>query len=82
MISQTLTISDEVYQQLSVLAKAHGQTLEDALATLVHQAIHEEARDPLKEPRYQTFEEFFHDLGMTDEQIAAAQKRTSDHADV
>lgn len=81
-MSQTLTISDEVYQQLSVLAEAHGQTLEDALATLVHQAVQEEARDPLKEPRYQTFEQFFHDLGMTDEQIAAAKQHASDHADV
>lgn len=81
-MSQTLTISDEVYQQLRTLAEAHGQTLEDALVSLVHQAVQEEARDPLKEPRHQTFEEFFHDLGMTDEQIAAAQKRASDHADV
>ena len=81
-MAQTLTISDEVYQQLRAFAEAHGQTLEEALGTLVQQAVQEEARDPLKEPRYQTFEEFFHDLGMTDEQIATAKQHASDHADV
>lgn len=39
-------------------------------------------RDPLKEPRYQTFEEFFHDLGMTDEQIADAKRRGAERANV
>ncbi len=33
-------------------------------------------------PRQQTFEEFFHDLGMTNEQIAEARRRAADHADV
>ncbi len=33
-------------------------------------------------PSQQTFEQFFHDLGMTNEQIAEAQRRAEDHADV
>lgn len=35
----------------------------------------QEGRDPLQEPRYLTFEQFFHELGMTDEQIADARQQ-------
>jgi len=81
-MAHTLTIPDEVYQQLRALAEVQGQTPESLVAALVDQATRERARDPLKEPRHQTFEEFFYDLGMTDEQIAAAKQRAANHADL
>jgi predicted CopG family antitoxin len=39
------------------------------------------ADEQLGPPRQQTFEEFFHDLGMTNEQIAEAKRRAA-HADL
>lgn len=46
---------------------------------LALQALADEQGGP---PRQQTFEEFFHDLGMTNQQIADAKRRAEDHADV
>jgi hypothetical protein len=67
---------------------AHIQTLpakdQPTEVRLAMRAIADEqaGRDPLKEPRYQTFGEFFHDLGMTDEQIADAQRRSAERANL
>lgn len=80
-MAQLVSIPDPVYQALERLAQAQGQTPEELIAAWVAEHA-EEGRDPLKEPHYQAFEEFFHDLGMTDEQIATAQQRASDHADI
>jgi hypothetical protein len=39
-------------------------------------------RDPRKEPRYLTFEQFFHELGETDEAIEEAKRQAAAHADL
>jgi hypothetical protein len=39
-------------------------------------------RDPRKEPRYLTFEQFFRELGETDEAIEEAKRQAAAHADL
>ncbi|HEY7355038.1 MAG TPA: hypothetical protein VH590_01185 [Ktedonobacterales bacterium] len=64
---------------LAAPAEKRPQELRLALTAL---ADEQAERDPQQQPRHQSFEEFFHDLGMTNEQIAEARRRTEHHADV
>lgn len=59
---------------LAAPAEKRPQELRLALTAL--------ADEQVGPPRQQTFEEFFHDLGMTNEQIAEAQRRAAQHADL
>lgn len=73
-MSQTLTLSDEAYRALSVLASAQGQTPEALVEAWVasQTAQTESERDPYTNPRYYTTEAWFRHLGADDEMIREA----------
>jgi hypothetical protein len=73
-MSQTLSISDEAYRMLTALAHKRGQSPEAVVEVLIAEARAEAERDPYADPRYQSFEEFFRDLGMTEEDIQQAKE--------
>ena len=79
-MSHTIELSDRAYNILSALARQRGQSLEELLEAL---ATHRAAdRDPVRDPRYETFEEFFVGLGMSPDEIKAAQESAESDADV
>ena len=79
-----LTISERAYQTIQKLASEHGQTPEAFIEAWAEQQAkkHDSGRDPYTDPRYQTFDEFFHDLGMTNEEITDSKARAAKHADL
>jgi hypothetical protein len=79
-----LTISERAYQTIQQLASEQGQTPEAFIEAWAEQQArrHSSERDPYTNPRYQTFDEFFHELGMTDEEIADSKARAAKHADL
>ncbi len=68
-MSHQVTISDEAYQTIAQLASKRGQTPEELLESWAGVVSRS---DMQSESRYQTFEEFFTDLGMTPVEIQAA----------
>lgn len=73
-MSHVLTISDETYHALETLAQRQGQTPESLIETWVTQQIPPDVeRDPHTDPRYESFDEFFLGLGMTEDEIRAAE---------
>lgn len=71
-MSHILTISDRAYQTLEALATQHGQTPEAFIETWVEQqepVLQETGRNPYTDPRYQTFDEFFQELGVSQERL-------------
>jgi hypothetical protein len=74
-MSQILSISDEAYRKLLALANERGQTPEALIEAWIAAFQAETSRDPYTDPRYQTFEEFFEELGMTSEEIRQAKEK-------
>ncbi|HEY7351071.1 MAG TPA: hypothetical protein VH599_22370 [Ktedonobacterales bacterium] len=71
-MSHTLTISDRAYETLQALASKQGKTLEAFLESWAEQhepILQGVERNPYTDPRYQTFEEFFHELGVSEERL-------------
>jgi hypothetical protein len=74
-MSHTISLSEAAYQTLSTLANEQGTTPEaliEAWAAQQAQVHAESERDPYTDPRYQTFDEFFLGLGMTEDEIREA----------
>jgi hypothetical protein len=71
-MSHVIELSDRAYAILSALARQPGQTLEELLEALARQRAAD--RDPVSDPRYETFEEFFQGLGTSSDDIRAAQE--------
>jgi hypothetical protein len=71
-MSQTLSISDDAYRTLTVLANERGQSLEAFVEALIVEAKAEAERDPYTNPRYYTTEEWFRHLGADDDMIREA----------
>lgn len=74
-MSHQVIISDEAYQTLATVATERGQSPEELIEAW---AVAVQQRDLQAEARYQTFEEFFTDLGMTVTEIQSA----TDNADL
>lgn len=73
-MSHILTVSDETYRTLETLAQQHGQTPETLIeAWVTQQRAPDGERDPHTDPRYESFDEFFLGLGMTEDEIHAAE---------
>ena len=73
-MSHILTISDDAYHALETLAQRQGQTPEALIETWGTQNTQpEQERDPHTNPQYESFDEFFLGLGMTEEEIRAAE---------
>ena len=73
-MSHVLTISDDTYHALETLAQQQGQTSETLITTWVtQQTAPGVERDPLTDPHYESFDEFFLGLGMTEDEIRAAE---------
>lgn len=64
---------------LAAPEEKRGRVLRLALTAL---ADEQSERDRVQEPRHQSFEQFFRELGMTDEQIAEAQRRGAERANL
>jgi hypothetical protein len=73
-------LDDElVAHVLAAPEEQRGRELRLALQVMVNERS---GRDPLKEPRYLTFEQFFRELGHTDEEIDEAKRRAATDADL
>ena len=86
-MSHTLTISDRAYETLQTLASKQGKTLEAFIESWAEQQKPggpDTERDPFTNPRYQTFEEFFRGLGVSEERLRRleAEAEAEDDADV
>ncbi|HEY7019823.1 MAG TPA: hypothetical protein VH349_01825 [Ktedonobacterales bacterium] len=79
-MGHTIELSDRAYKILSALARQRGQSLEELLEALAAQRTAD--RDPVTDPRYETFEEFFQGLGMSPDEIKAAQESAESDADI
>ncbi|HEX3270762.1 MAG TPA: helix-turn-helix domain-containing protein [Ktedonobacterales bacterium] len=79
-MSHVIELSDRAYEILSAFARQRGQSLEELLEALATQRVAE--RDSVTDPRYETFEEFFQGLGMSPDEIKAAQESAESDADV
>lgn len=80
-MSHSLQLSDETYEALRELASEAGETPEALISTGI--AYHIEVRshsghNPYTEPRYYTTDEWFHHLGMIDDEIAEADSLADD----
>jgi hypothetical protein len=75
-----LGLDDELIAH--VLAAPEEQQARELRLALTALANEQEHRDPLKQPRYMTFEQFFRELGHTDEEIEEAKRRGAAHADL
>ena len=83
-MGHTLTISDEAYEKLQVLARQHGKTMESLIETLADQQVRtdwESPRDPHTDPRYYTFEEFFRHLGVSEERLRRLEQEDEEEDD-
>lgn len=70
------TALQQILEKAEQLPPAQQEALAAEFRLMLEAFLEEqEGRDPLKQPRYLTFEQFFHELGMTDEQIADARQR-------
>lgn len=77
------TALQQILEQAEQLPPAQQEALAAEFRLMLEAFLEEqEGRDPLKQPRYLTFEQFFHELGMTDEQIADARQRGAGRADL
>jgi hypothetical protein len=65
VMSRVIELTYEQYDTISQAASGRGTTPEAVLAALI-----EALRDPLTQPRYYETDEWFHHLGMSDEDIA------------
>ena len=75
-MSHVLTVSDETYRTLETLAQQQGQTPETLIeAWVTQQRAPSGERDPHTDPRYENFDEFFLGLGMTEDEIRAAEAK-------
>lgn len=74
-MSQTVSISDEAYQTLTMLARERGQPLEAFVEALIAEARADAIRDPYTNPCYFTTEEWFRHLGADDDMIREAMER-------
>ena len=75
-MSHVLTVSDETYRTLETLAQQQGQTPETLIeAWVTQQRAPSGERDPHTAPRYESFGEFFLSLGMTEDEIRAAEAK-------
>lgn len=75
-----LGLDDELIAH--VLAAPEEQQPHELRLALAALAEEQENRDPLKQPRYMTFEQFFRELGHTDEEIEEAKRRGAVSADL
>jgi len=72
-----------VLEQAEQLPSAQQDVLAAEFPLLRAAFLEEHAgRDPLKEPRFLTFEQFFQELGMTDEQIADTKHQGAERANL
>jgi hypothetical protein len=71
-MSQTLSISDETYRTLTILANERGQSPEVFVEALIAEARAEAERDPYTNPRYYTTEQWFRHLGADEDMIREA----------
>lgn len=69
-MSHQVMISDKAYQAIATLAAERGQTPEELIEAWASVALQ---HDPHVEPHYQTFDEFFIELGMKPADIQQAQ---------
>ena len=77
------TALQQILEQAEQLPPAQQEALAAEFRLMLEAFLEEqEGRDPLKHPRYLTFEQFFHELGMTDEQIADARQRGAGRANL
>jgi hypothetical protein len=79
-MSHTIELSDRAYGILSALARQRGQSLDELLESLAAQRAAD--HNPATNPHYETFEEFFLGLGMTPDDIKAAQDSAESNAAV
>jgi len=76
-MSHVLTVSDETYHALETLAQQHGQTPETLIENWVtQQRAPDGERDPHTNPRYESFDEFFLGLGMSEDEIRATEAKS------
>lgn len=77
------TALQQILEKAEQLPPAQQEALAAEFRLMLEAFLEEqEGRDPLKQPRYLTFEQFFHELGMTDEQIADARQRGAGRANL
>jgi hypothetical protein len=80
-MGHALEISQEAYVRLREAAERRGQTPEALVEAWTAQLANLDAdRDPFGDPHYETFEESFLGLGMSDADIEMA-KRSADDGD-
>lgn len=70
-MSQILHISEDAYRLLEALAQREGQTPAEIVESWV---VEHAPRDPQKQPRYYTTDEWFRHLDMSEQDIAEAKE--------
>lgn len=71
---------DQIAELLALPPEQRASRAKPLLMALLEDAI--EPRNPLTAPRHLTFDEFFRDLGHTDEEIADAKQRGAERANL
>jgi hypothetical protein len=79
-MSHTIELSDRAHEIRWALARQRGQSLAELLEALATQPTAD--RDPMMDPRHETFEECFLGLGMSSDDIKTAQEIAESDAEV